>query len=150
MTDYLELLLDEQQDEEEREAFTWRRTAGYRGPEGATGMHGTVDGPQAAGQRPGPQEGGQGRRVQVQAEAAGRAGLQEQLLMLERAVARGKVQQAAQVWKRQAAEQAGTVYGQDARRLNAAAPGVQRGLAGLLDAEFQRDARRYDGPLGLF
>lgn len=150
MTDYLELLLDERQDEEEREAFTWRRVAGYRGPEGATGMGGTADGPETAGQRPGPQEGRQGRQAQVQVEETGRAELREQLLKLERAVARGKVQQAAQVWKRQAVEQVGTVYGQDVRRLGAAAPGVQRGLAGLLDAEFQRDARRYDGPLGLF
>lgn len=150
MTDYLELLLDERQDEEDREAFMWRRAAGYRGPEGATGMDGTADGPETAGRRSGPQEGRQGRQAQVQVEQTGRAELREQMVMLERAVARGKAQQAAQVRNRQGAEQVRTVHGQDVRRLNTAAPGVQRGLAGLLDAEFQRDARRYDGPLGLF
>lgn len=150
MTDYLELLLDERQDEEEREAFAWRRAAGYRGQEGMDGMSGTADGPAAAKQRPGQRESQQGRQVQVQVEATGRTQLRERLLMLERAVVRGKAQQATQVWKRQAAEQVRTVYGQDVRRMGAAAPGVQRGLAGVVDAEFQRDARRYDGPLGLF
>ncbi len=149
MTDYLELLLGERQDEEEREGFTWRRAAGYRGPKGATGMDDTAEGAEAVG-RSGPQEGRQGRQAQVQVEQTGRAELREQLVMLERAVARGKAQQAGQVRNRQGADQVRTVHGQDVRRLNTAAPGVQYGLAGLLDAEFQRDARRYDGPLGLF
>lgn len=151
MIDYLELLLDMWQEEDETEPFTWKRAGtGYRGLDGEDGVR------QAEGREKAVTElaGGPGR-VESLWEKATRetnraADPEARLAMLERTVARGKTQQTARgrSWERTDTAQAAD--GWDARRMNAAAPGVQRGLAGLLDVAFERDARRYDGPLGLF
>lgn len=150
MTDYLDLLLDERQEEDENEPFAWRRTGtGYRELRGEDG------GQQTNRERTGAeQDGGQARVKRAWSqEVTGQkqaADPELQLAILERAVARGKAQQDARNRSREHVQAAQTAAGQDLRRSAAAVSGVQRELAGVLDAAFERDARRYDGPLGLF
>lgn len=151
MTDYLELLLDMRQEEDEEEPFVWKRGGmGYRGAGGEDGAR------QAAGRdRDGTERGGrQGRNagslwenVTVRKEAADP---EARLARLERAVARGKARKVPGEWNAGHVQAAGPEGGQGPRGSAAAAAGMPRSLAGVLDAAFERDARRYDGPLGLF
>ena len=150
MTDYLDLLLDARQEEDEDEPFVWkRRGRGYRGS-------GSEDGPE---QRSGREKAGvewAGRQdrepdlwTQDVSAKTRAAEPQTRLAALERAVARSRARQTAQGWNRERVQTVQGTDGHDMRRL-AVEPGAQRRLAGWLDAAFERDARRYDGPLGLF
>lgn len=149
MTDYLERLLDMRQEEEEAEPFAWKWTGrGYRDVSGRDGAQQVMDPKKTEAER----ADGWGEQPQGKEAPAKKQVIdpEARLAMLERAVARGKVQQAAREWKRGSAGTAQAAGGQDMRGLTVAMPEMRRSLAGVLDAAFERDARRYDGPLGLF
>lgn len=149
MTDYLERLLDMRQEEEETEPFAWKRTGrGYRNVSGKDGAQQVMDREKTEAERT---DGWGERPREKETPAQKRVNDPEtRLAVLERAVARGKVQQATQEWKRGRTEAAQAAGGQDMRGLTVTVPEMRRSLAGALDAVFERDARRYDGPLGLF
>lgn len=149
MTDYLEQLLDERQEEDEKEPFAWkRRRTGNRSLSGEDGAERQMVRQERVGAEhaAGRDEGLWEETVSVKSRMADPAG---RLAALERAVSRGKRLQVAREQGRERVEAAQAMRGQ-AMHGRSAVTGVQRGLAGLLDAAFERDARRYDGPLSLF
>ncbi|MBQ3557447.1 MAG: hypothetical protein IJA11_06590 [Oscillospiraceae bacterium] len=150
MTDYLDLLLDEQQEENENEPFAWRRMrTGYRGATDEGGSR-QPDSKKIGAERSDVQERDARSRSEETTARKRTADPETRLAALERAVARGRVQQETRKRSWEYAQVAQAAGGQDMRRSAAAVPGVRRELAGMLDAVFERDARRYDGPLGLF
>ena len=148
MTDYLELLLNGWQEEDEGEPFVWKRM-GYRG------WNGMDDVQQKTANKVAGVEMAVGAVDRLPAEERhkgnGQSGAPEvRLAALERAVARGKTQQVAREWSRERTVTAQTEAERPVVGMNGTALEMRRGLAGVLDAAFERDARRYDGPLGLF
>lgn len=152
MTDYLELLLEPVQErEEEDDAFMWRRWVVRPGGEKKEEMGQTTRRDTA------PEQGEWAADAKTHggeavSEDGKRAGPMERLAALERAVVRGRAETVGQsrgLRLRRAedtreAERRGDRSAEDMRS------GVRRELAGELDAAFERDARRYDGPLRLF
>lgn len=158
MTDYLELLLEQWQDEEKAEVFDWKQAkAGhYRAAAEELRQVESPKGPEQPESDARARDDAYGRRMDrqkriwtVEDRSADVVG---QMVALARAVARGNTEQKAQgqVRTRAAVGAVQTMGGYNLERMSTAAPGIQRGLAGVLDAAFERDARRYDGPLGLF
>ena len=149
MTDYLELLLEWEQ-EDEGEPFAW--------PQGGTELRRSAS---EDGQWPDRQRtdiaGGAEERI-IEPRKTGESRFQKrmadplvQLVELERTVSRSRVeQQRTQVKRQVGVESAHAAYGRTVRQMDEVIPGVQRDLVGVLDAAFERDARRYDGALGLF
>ncbi|MBQ3134767.1 MAG: hypothetical protein IJB75_03015 [Oscillospiraceae bacterium] len=76
--------------------------------------------------------------------------LEKALSDLGRAVARGKNEHVMMPRKHRSANEVEAERRTAVREKNARQPEAQRGLMRRLDAAFERDARRYDGPLGLF
>ena len=161
MTDLLELLLD-QPEEEEEQTLRWNRPRTVPAAGGTDREPGrTAEHPVRAAERMRERQEGQNAQGRLQAEEGlGARELLQTAQRLSRSVQRaqwsGRTQEtrtagmrtggvptgAGTVWQTagQAADQAGTGAG------GMAGAAVQ---AAWLDAVFRRDARRYDGPLGL-
>lgn len=150
MTDYLEQLLDVWQDDEESQVLVWKRKGRGRYEtigEDTQGQRNTADTAEdlLAGEPAGQRE----RRMRQSAMECRESDVAEKLTRLERAVARGKAGSAkAETWRTSGAVQA--AHEPMMPQTGRAQTGVQRRLATLLDAAFERDTRRYDGPLELF
>lgn len=96
------------------------------------------------------QERKRGQQAAAEVETVRNADLESRLSELVRAAARGRADHAA-LWRKQGPANSVVLEGgQTARRRDELRVETRRGLAGVLDAAFERDARRYDGPLGLF
>lgn len=140
MTDYLEELLEQQKQEEQSDAPEWRRLGGrvYAGR-----RRRTADPNEMAPRSHGQPDGHEGQPDRAE-PAAGL--LTRQLDRLHRAVRQAQEQTGRTAVSMQAAVQpgvAGGLYGMPVSVHRAA------DQAAAVDAAFQRDARRYDGPLGL-
>ena len=140
MTDYLEELLEQQEQEEQGGTLEWRRLGGrvYAGgqysaaaPDGAMGQHHAPDAE---------------RTSDAESPSAAAAVLNRQLDRLHRAVRQAQGQSA-----RSAVSVQGGVQPAMAGSWHAGALSARRtaDYAAAVDAAFQRDARRYDGPLSL-
>ena len=149
MTDYLEQLLDVWQEEDESGTLMWKRKSRKRyEPIGEErGQRSKVE--TAESLSTGEPVGQRERWMQQSTVEYRESDVVEKLERLERAVVRGKTGRArAGAWKVSGAMQA--AEGLTMPQTGVAQTGVQRRLATLLDTAFERDARRYDGPLGLF
>lgn len=150
MTDYLELLLEQAQEEAE-EPFVWRRVAVGAGGVRAKDEPGQESGGNAAAEKEERVMAVWKRRTEAVSGGQRPADPVEQLAALERAVARGRAEQQSRTGRRlPLADDTHAAQGRMVCGADDVMPGARRSLAGLLDAAFERDARRYDGPLGLF
>ena len=152
MTDYLEQLLDEQ--EEEQRSWEWKRLAvgrkgdfDRRAPLPGTEESGAVQETQAESDRTQPV-----RSVREQEEMQLMQRKDDGTELLSRQT--GRLRRAVEQMRRQTH---GRVFGETDMspgrdsRIPGVAGAVPRAAdyAALVDAAFARDARRYDGPLGL-
>ena len=162
MTDYLELLLVRRQEEETEEAFAWRwaKERHYAAAMEKDERKWNADEREPIWNEGDPATDVAGRLATLNqavaraqsdrhwgAEGQG-ADLAGQMTALARAVVRGKGEPVAR--ERGTMASARAVEQHRMEWTHATTSGMQRGLAGALDAAFERDARRYDGPLGLF
>ena len=139
MTDYLDELLEQQEQEEQGDVPEWRRPGGRVYAVGRPGETGTAR-TAANGSPPDVQEGPADREKDTATLLA------RQLDRLHRAVRQAQEQTVRTAGAPQAAAQPMAAGG-----LHAGPLSVRRAAdyAAAVDAAFQRDARRYDGPLGL-
>lgn len=178
MIDYLERLLDREAEEETQEAFVWpkiglvgwqngaggaaeeeRKRAAEHSERGTAAWQAVLEELAQAAEA---EKAAQGRLFVPQDTRRGleRSATVEpvwewktdpgrELAELARAAKRGRSGQASLLRNERTEAGRTAEVGRDTRRREELRVETRRGLARRLDAAFERDARRYDGPLGL-